>query len=77
MSDASSLAVAADLANSGVTSFAQQGFAPEQAPQLYKHLGPAVAVQPEGYAPGVSPSRVYLYMNTKHFARCVAPSSQL
>lgn len=52
MSDGGSLAVAADLSNSGVTSFAQQSFAPGQAPQLYKDLGPAVAIHPEGYAPG-------------------------
>ncbi len=67
MSDASSLAVAADLANSGVTSFAQQSFAPDQAPQLSKDLGPAVAVQPEGYAPGFPPSQSWHFMEIKHF----------
>ena len=57
-SDAASLAVAADLSNSGVTSFAQQSFAPGQAPQLSKDLGPAVAIHPEGYAPGFRRSHV-------------------
>ena len=66
MSDAGSLAVAADLANSGVTSFAQQSFAPDQAPQLHREMGPAVAIQPEGFAPGSPPSHIRHLLDTKY-----------
>ena len=68
MSDAGSLAVAADLSNSGVTSFAQQAFAPgyTPAPQSYSGYAPATAIRPEGFAPGLFAFSCLHFISPKH-----------